>query len=385
VLVLKANYFPVCGAGRLLETLLPHLDRARVEPVLVELATPGAPSSCHFVSPHTRELEHHRIEWRGARHARPAIAALRRLVASLRIDAVNSHDMRCDLLCRLAGGRRGLGVPWVAHVHGWVGRDGDLRLRLYEAIDRCCVRGADEVWVGSERAAADVRRFLGRRVPLRVLPNAIDPVAVAGAAANAAAARARLGVPADALLVGMHARLHRPKGHDVVAEAVLRCSDERAHAVLLGYGPEEAALRELAARPKARGRIHVPGEQPPAAVLATVAALDVFAYGSRRESLPLAVLEAMLLARPIVATDVGDVPRALADGAGVVVPPGDVAAMAAAIDRLLADPGARRALGARAREVATTRYAPSRLGAAMTAAFLALPGARAVATAGGAP
>lgn len=170
----KANYFPVCGAGRLLETYLPHMDRTRVEPVLLEVATPAAPSSCHFTSPRTAGLQHLSLPWHGARRARPAITALRQLLREHRIDAVHSHDMRCDLLCRLAGGRSGLGVPWVAHVHGWVGRDGDLRLRLFEAIDRWCLRRACAVWVGSHRAAADVARGLPRRVPLRLLVNAID-------------------------------------------------------------------------------------------------------------------------------------------------------------------------------------------------------------------
>jgi glycosyltransferase involved in cell wall biosynthesis len=372
VLVLKANYFPVCGASRLLETYLPHMDRAAVEPVMVEIASPGAPSSCHFVSPRTAGLERHAIEWRGARHARSAVHALRRLIAEHRMDGVHSHDMRCDLLCRLAGGRKGLGVPWVAHVHGWVGRQGGTRLCLFEAIDRLCVRAADEVWVGSAHAASDVRRSLPQRVPLRILPNAIDPAAVAGAADRAAAARRALGVPSDALLVGMHARLHRPKGHHLVAEAVLRSRFPNAHAVLLGYGPEEAALRSLAATPSAGGRIHVPGQQTPADVLATVAALDVYAYGSLRESLPLAVLEAMLLGRPIVATAVGDLPHVLTDGAGALVPAGDVAGMAAAIDALLAAPDARQRAGRRAAETARSRYAPQRLGAAMTDAWLQL-------------
>ena len=372
VLVLKANYFPVCGAGRLLETYLPYMDRARAEPVLAEMATPGAPSSCHFTSARTAHLEHHRIEWHGAGRARPAVAALRRLVAERSIDGVHSHDMRCDLLCRLAGGRRGLGVPWVAHVHGWVGRNGGLRLRLFEAIDRLCVRAADEVWVGSECAAADVGRLLQRRVPLRILANAIDPLAVAGALQRAAAARAALGVPADALLIGMHARLHRPKGHHLVAEAVLRCRHARAHAVLLGYGPEEAALRTLAAAPAAHGRIHVPGQQTPEEVLAMVAALDVYAYASLRESLPLAVLEAMLLARPIVAAATGDLPQALGGGAGTLVAAGDVAAMANAIDALLDDAAARQRQGQLAARVARERYAPQRLGTAMTDAWVSL-------------
>ncbi len=373
ILVLKANYFPVCGASRLLETYLAHIDPGLVEPVLVEVATEGRPSSAHFMSPRLAHLRHVTIPWRGASHARGPVDRLRGLVRELGIDGVNSHDMRCDLLCRLAGGGAGLGAPWVAHVHGWVGREGTLRLRLFEALDRWCVRAADEIWVGSTRAERDVRRGLPARVPVRMLLNAVDPASVAGAAENAARARASLNVAPDVLLVGMHARLHKPKGHHLLAEAVLRCGNPRVHAVLLGYGDEEAALRKLAASPRAGGRIHVPGRLTPEETLAHVAALDIYAFASLRESLPLSVLEAMLLARPIVATAVGDLPAVLDEGrAGVLVPPGNVDAMAVAIAALATDPSTAAALGRRAADVARSRFAPERLARDMQESWLDL-------------
>lgn len=375
VLVLKANYFPVCGAGRLLETMLPHLDAKRVEPVLVEIATPGQPSSVHFVSPRTAHLQRHRIEWHGAKHSRSAIAALRDLIRTTGARGVYSHDMRCDLLCRLAGANRGLGVPWVAHVHGWVGRDGELRLRIFETIDRLCIRSANEVWVGSQCALRDVRRLLPTRVPLHCFENALDPATIGDAATRATQARIKLLLPKGAFAVGMHARLHLPKGHHLLAKAVLRCSHTNVHAVLLGYGDEEANLRKIAARPEAQGRIHVVGHQAPADTLATVAGLDMFVYASLRESLPLAVLEAMWLARPIVSSDVGDLSSVLEHGrAGILVQPHDVAAMACAIDVLAADPARRAALASRARELAVTRFAPQRLGIAITDAWQRLCG-----------
>lgn len=378
ILVLKANYFPVCGAGRLLETMLAHMDQARVEPVLVEVATEGRPSSSHVASEQLQHLQHHRITWRGARHGRSAVAALRALVQETNAAGVYSHDMRCDLLCRLAGGRRGLGVPWVAHVHGWVGREGEWRIRLFELLDRLCVRAADEVWVGSQRASVDVRRLLPGSVPLRCYENALDPVLCDAAAERAAAARAALRLPAGAFAVGMHARLHRAKGHHLLAEATLRCQRSDIHAVLLGYGAEESSLRTLAADPRAAGRIHVVGEQAPADTLATVAALDLYVYSSLRESLPLAVLEAMLLARPILSFDVGDLASVLEHGqAGELVPCGDVDALAKAIDALASDPHRRQRIAQRAQQVARDRFSPQRLGRDITQAWLQLAGARA--------
>lgn len=377
MLVLKANYFAVCGASRLLEAMLAHVDRSRVEPVLVEVATDGMPSSIHFASPRLASLRHETIAWRGARHSRTAIEALRELVQRTGAGLVYAHDMRCDLLCRLARGRRGLGVPWVAHVHGWAGPAGDLRLRLFERIDRWCVRNADAVLVGSQHAVRDVRASLPASVPIRCLENTIDPVQLGDAMLRAADARRALGLPEGAFAVGMHARLHHAKGHRELALAVMKSRHDDVHAVLLGQGPEEANLRALAADPRARGRVHVVGPQRPEDLLASVAGLDLLAYASLRESLPLAVLEAMHLARPIVSTAVGDVPSVLEHGAaGVLVPPGDVDAMAHAIDALRTDPARRTALAHRALEVARTRFSPERLGRDVTDALLAIAGGR---------
>ena len=94
--------------------------------------------------------------------------------------------------------------------------------------------------------------------------------------------------------------------------------------------------------------------------LELLTALDVFVMPSLWEAMPLALLEAMAARRAIVVTDVGDNRRVVDDGrCGVVVPAGDAAALAAAIDRLLADPLAAAAMAARAQE---------RFGAAFTTA-----------------
>ena len=93
-----------------------------------------------------------------------------------------------------------------------------------------------------------------------------------------------------------------------------------------------------------------------------LAAADVFVLPSLSEGLPLALLEAMFAARPIVATAVGDVPVALAGGAaGQLVPPGDPTALARAIDRLLAQPFEAQRLGSSAQARATAEYGIERM------------------------
>ena len=79
------------------------------------------------------------------------------------------------------------------------------------------------------------------------------------------------------------------------------------------------------------------------------------------EGLPLALLEAMFAARPIVASDVGEIGAVLADGAGVVAPPGSAAALALAIDRLLGSPSLARSLAQQAYRKACDEYDVSRM------------------------
>jgi len=88
----------------------------------------------------------------------------------------------------------------------------------------------------------------------------------------------------------------------------------------------------------------------------------VFVLPSHSEGLPLALLEAMFTARPIVATRVGEVPAVLAEGnAGLLVDPGSPDQLTLAIDRLLSDPSLARVLGARARARAEAEFHVSRM------------------------
>src|SRR5437867_11730680 len=124
------------------------------------------------------------------------------------------------------------------------------------------------------------------------------------------------------------------------------------HLAIAGRGPEETALRELARSLELSDRVHLLGLRDD--IPNILRSADVFVLPSRSEALPLALLEAMRAARPIVATAVGEVPTVLQHGeAGLLARPGDVAGLAAALGgRLLMNPAAARTLGERARAVA---------------------------------
>jgi glycosyltransferase involved in cell wall biosynthesis len=154
-----------------------------------------------------------------------------------------------------------------------------------------------------------------------------------------AEARARLGVgPDEALVVGI-GRLMPVKGFDVLAAAAERLA-RGVRVVVIGDGPESARLG---------GRLELAGGREDAALL--LPAADVVACPSRSEGFPQVPLQAMAAARPVVASAIPGLSDIVVPGeTGLLVPPEDAPALAAALSELLADPARRASLGAKGRE-----------------------------------
>ncbi|MGY1771342.1 glycosyltransferase [Blastococcus sp. SYSU D00813] len=175
---------------------------------------------------------------------------------------------------------------------------------------------------------------------VHVVPNGVVvPATAPGPAGNAVPRLAAFG------------RLTAQKGFDVLLAAVRELVDEGLafDVVLGGAGRDEAALRAAAEGLP----VTFPGFVEDAA--AFLRQFDLFCLSSRREALPLVLLEAMAAGLPCVSTDVGDVRTAVGDDA-VVVPVEDAGALAAALRGLLTDPARRADLGARARARAVRQF-----------------------------
>jgi glycosyltransferase involved in cell wall biosynthesis len=173
--------------------------------------------------------------------------------------------------------------------------------------------------------------------------------------ADSAAARAALGLPADARIVGTVGRLVPVKDQATLVDAVaeLGRGGVPATLVIAGDGPERARLEARAAE---RGvDLRLLGYRPD--VEQVLGALDVFVLSSTSEGLSNTILEAMAAGRPVVATRVGGAEEMIADGVtGVLVPPSDAASMAAALRRVLAAGDGGAAMGAAARQRVETEF-----------------------------
>ena len=147
------------------------------------------------------------------------------------------------------------------------------------------------------------------------------------------------------------ARLHERKGIDHLLRAFARVREHRAAATLeiAGDGPERAALEALAAGLRLDGAVGFLGLRGHGAVAELMRGADLLVLPSLAENLPTVVLEAHACGLPVVATDVGGTREALDPSAGRLVAPGDDAALAGAIDAMLAAHHDREAIAARAR------------------------------------
>jgi glycosyltransferase involved in cell wall biosynthesis len=194
-----------------------------------------------------------------------------------------------------------------------------------------------------------------------VIPNGVDE-SLAARAPDQVAARRALGLEGCGPLVGTVGRLAEQKGQIYLMRAFPEILRERPDARLLlaGEGPERPRLEEEARRLGLDGRVIFLGQRED--IPTVLAALDLFAFPSLWEGMPMALLEAMLLERPVVAARGVGVDEAVTDGVtGLLVAPRDSAATAGALLRLLRDPREAARLGEAARRRVLDRYALGRV------------------------
>jgi glycosyltransferase involved in cell wall biosynthesis len=214
------------------------------------------------------------------------------------------------------------------------------------------------IWTANAEAVAHVlgqRESIDRRRVV-VIPTGVDTDRFFPGAADPNV-RQRLGAsPHDTMLISV-GRLDKLKGHSTLIEAFTLLATRRANIrlVLIGDGAEHAALAAQVAASRLADRIRFVGGV--ADVVPYLRAADLFVLASNTEGTPGAVLEAMAVALPVVATSVGGTPEAVVHGeTGILVPPRDPPAFAAAIDRLLDNPDEARRMGERARLRVAERF-----------------------------
>ncbi len=305
-----------------------------------------------------------RALWRLNRYDPTAPWRLARLVRPLRLDLLTVHLISASFVGGLARGR--MGIPVVATSHGldrrsgrWVYRPADRVIAVSCAVKDHLVRqGVPPEKITVIRNGIEVERFVPRM--------------------SKRDARARLGLPADAVVVGSAGHLVARKGFDDLLRAwreVIRDHPE-AHLAIAGDGRYRGRFERLAARLGASDRVTFLGYQKDMPLF--IWALDLYAQPSRSEGLPLTVLETMAAGVPAVATDVGGTREAIIEGeTGILVRARDPGALGRGIGELAGDPARRARLGEAARCRAFEHFREERAVAAVEAVYREVLGVRA--------
>jgi glycosyltransferase involved in cell wall biosynthesis len=299
------------------------------------------------------------VMWRNA-------AKLAAVIREHRVAIVHARSRAPAWSARLAVQRTA--ARWVTTYHGTYNEGFPLK-RRYNAV----MASGERVIAISRFIAEHLMARHGtdparvRIIPRGVDPRRFDPAVVSGERIVKLARAWR--IPDDAPVVLLAGRLTRWKGQEVLIEALARMARTDAVAVLAGDDQGRhgyrAGLETLAGRLGLGARVRIVGDcadMPAALMLADVAvsaSIEPEAFGR-------VVVEAQAMGRPVIATAHGGAAETVSPGeTGWLVPPGDAAALAAALDHALAlDEAARAALGARAREAVLARYTTERMCAA---------------------
>jgi glycosyltransferase involved in cell wall biosynthesis len=329
------------GAERQWATLIPALAQRGAEVRLVCLYEEGP----LFDEVRAMGITAECLALRGPNDVR----GLRRALAQARggPGAVVTRTVTPQVVGQAIAGRAG--AAHVLNEHTPLTADGELlampsRRRLLTRLVAPHVHRVIEV---SERQRAPLERLGYKRERIVTVPNGVFASAVV-TSADRVAMRVSLGLGDGDFAVLCVANLRVEKGVDAFVEAVRRARDESRltlRGLVAGDGPERERLERVVAGIDGVELLGSRGDVPD-----LMAACNAVALLSDAEALPMSILEAMALAKPVVTSDVGGAREAVAHGeTGFVVPPGDAAAATAALAKLAADPAAAQAMGERGR------------------------------------
>ena len=260
---------------------------------------------------------------------------LRRLVQNRRIDIVHAHDYKTDVLTWLL--HRAEGVIALSTAHGWAGHTRRERL-LYHRMDKQILRMFPKVITVSEDIRQELVRSGAKPGCVQTVLNGIDHTRFHRDRSRETQIRQRLGIAGDEVVIGAVGRLETEKRFDLLIDAFasLRVARPGIGLFIVGEGSLRSVLEAQIDRLGLGGVCRLLGQRSD--IVDLHHAFNVFVQSSANEGAPNAVLEAMALETPVVATAVGGTAQLVREGIdGLLVPAGKADALADAINRVVTD------------------------------------------------
>jgi glycosyltransferase involved in cell wall biosynthesis/ubiquinone/menaquinone biosynthesis C-methylase UbiE len=293
-----------------------------------------------------------------------AFAELVKIILRERPQIVHTHSSKAGVLGRLAAftaklissGLRRLKTVHTPHGHIFYGYYGGPKTAFFAAFERLAALAADYFTALTEGEKNEsLARGLGNAGQWTVIPSGVKKTEPVRSPADI---RREFGVPDGAPLVGTVARLEKVKGVEYFVRAAAGIAGNMAadsvgiRFLVVGDGSLRGALEDLAAKLNIADKIIFAGARKDVSDL--INAMDVYVQPSLNEGMGRTIVEAMYLSRPIVATNVQGIPDLIYDGrTGLLAPPSDPAAIAAAVKKLLADKSLAGRLGKAAYDYAS--------------------------------
>jgi L-malate glycosyltransferase len=340
------------GSEQLLLDLLSYLDPARVQPVVWCNQRPMADAARALGFPTYRSnfatyFDYHCERFRLGQY-RALMHQARDLIRRHRIRILHSNSAGpCQWLAPVA---RDLRLPLLAHLHAPYLRRSRYAFLLHQAS--LVVGVSPQVIEPFVEDGIDPAKT-------QVIYNGIDFSRLRPK--TGASLRRELGLPHDAVVVVSIGSLIRRKGHDLLIRAFSHLGIERNLRLLIaGDGPEQPNLELLVAELDLTSRVRFLGYSDDVAGICATS--DLLALASRMESFGLVLAEAGYFGLPVVATAVGGIPEVVEDGVtGLLVPPEDPQALAAALARLIDDRDYRVRLGRAGKQRVETLFGVERM------------------------
>lgn len=356
VVTLINRAVPHAGAEGLAMAIAMRLDPQRFESTLCVSRWPPSPPSDTTMLQVLEELSASGVTLLGLGRRRKVDIwvwlRLARFLRRERVDILHAHMFGSNLWATLIG--RTVGVPVIiAHEHTWSYEGQPLRRMLDRHV---IARGAD-------RFVAVSREDQRRMTTVEHIPpdrTAFIPIGIRRERTESSSGRdirAELGIPPDVPLLGTVGWLRLQKAHHVLVRAAALLRDEYPdiQVLIVGDGPERDATQGLINELNLNETVRILGARTD--VPDILHTLDIAVSSSDFEGSPAAVLEYMGAELPVVATAVGGVPDLIESGIhGLLIPPGDPAALANAVSKLLRDPERARAMGDNGRKRQTTEF-----------------------------
>ena len=336
------------GAERVIADIVEGLDRKRFEARVWCVARGGETAD---------ELRENGIEVRilgiPSYHNPLNIIRLSGLLKKEKPDIVHTHGYFASVIGRLAAKKAGLPII-ITHVHSTYWEYKKRHLLIERCLSRytrkivCCSEAVKNFVTGHEKIKKDKTVVIYNGVDEERFAPVQDP----------SPARARLGIDRESPVVGTVSSLtpHKGQGFLIQAAAKIRDTYPATRFLIVGDGPLRRDLEEQALESDLQSSLIFTGTRRDIPDLLSL--MDIFVLpSSSREGLGIAIIEAMAMGKPTVATNIGGIPEVIQDGeTGLLVPPGDSAALAKAVIELVDNPDRAKAMGKKGRNRFTQKF-----------------------------